>query len=1038
LGATSFNKIHWPGNTANDPTIQREQLANTFLRALGVPWLNRRYVVVYVNGTRRGTLMEDAQTPDNDMVKEYFPSDSNGYLYKVAWWMEFAPFLSGYALPNASGPQAMLLPYTTTGGAKKAGRYRFNFEYRVTADSANNRADLFSLIDAASSQGTPNYVRNMENLADMEIWMRVFAANHAAGNWDSFGCSSGQNLYAYAGTLGTRWSLMMFDFNIVLGTEVNYPPGQNLFTTLGGDTSMAAIYNEPTFRRMYWRALGELVTNGPLNLSLSVPLVNAKFGAFTANGLTVEDPNVNLIPWIAQASPLVAAQVNTANATNFSVNAGVVVSNNLAYLSGQAPFNVNTIWINGAAYPLTWTSVTNWVVTVPLQNGTNQFTIVGVDRNNQPIAGDTSSVSVIYSQANVSPTGQVVINEIMYAPAANNAQFVELYNASTNRAFDLSGWQLPALSYAFPNGSLIGPGNFLVLAANAAAFAAAYGATNPVFDTFSDTLPANGTLALVTSNNVTVAEVRYANQLPWPTNANGTGASLQLIDPHQDNWRVGNWSFTPSAATPGSPNNVAAALTQFPSLWINEVQADNLNGITNSAGQHAPWLELYNPGTNVVSLSGLYLANNYTNLLQWAAPSNAALNPGQFKVIFADGLATLSTTNELHTSFVLPSGTGSLALTRLATNGQPQVLDYLDYANIHPNDSYGSFPDGQSFNRQEFCQATPGAPNNGTSTPPPSFVNYTVPGGVYTQSFDSLPDPGTTSVNTANPVTISGITYSLANPFDCAYPVMASGNSGGLGLSALAGWYGSGVLGSKFGATDGDQTTGGQLSFGLPSSSNRALGLLATSSTGGTAFGLRLINGTSMTLNRMSLQFTGEVWRQSNVPKTLQFYYFIDRTGTSSFPSSATAFLPGLNVSFPTVAADSGGVAVDGTAPLNQAALSVQNQSITNWPPGAALWLVWQMTDSTGKAQGLGIGNLSFSATAPPPVPLNIQISGTNLLLNWSATSGQIYQLEYKDDLTAPAWTPLGGPVTGTGGTLILTNSFGTSLQRFYRFQLSN
>ena len=41
---------------------------------------------------------------------------------------------------------------------------------------------------------------------------------------------------------------------------------------------------------------------------------------------------------------------------------------------------------------------------------------------------------------------------------------------------------------------------------------------------------------------MTVAEVKYENQLPWPTNANGTGASLQLIDPHQDNWRAGNWA----------------------------------------------------------------------------------------------------------------------------------------------------------------------------------------------------------------------------------------------------------------------------------------------------------------------------------------------------------------------------------------------------------------------------------------------------------------------------------------------------------------
>jgi hypothetical protein len=496
-----------------------------------------------------------------------------------------------------------------------------------------------------------------------------------------------------------------------------------------------------------------------------------------------------------------------------------------------------------------------------------------------------------------------------------------------------------------------------------------------------------------------------------------------------------------TAIAPASPsrlNSAAASLTPFPSLWINELQADNLTGITNHAGQHTGWLELYNPSTNVIPLSGLYLANNYTNLLQWAFPSNAVINAGRFEVIFADGLTNLSTTNEMHTSFVLPSGTGSLALTRLATNGQQQVLDYVDYQNISPNDSYGSLPDGQSFDRQEFFQATPGAPNNGTATPPPSFVDYVVAGLVYTQNFDSLPDPGATSVNTANPVTINGVTYSLANPYDFAYPAMASGSSGGLGLSGLAGWYGTSALLSRFGATYGDQTTGGQISFGLPGSSNRALGLLATSSTGGTAFGVRLINGTAMTLNQMTLQFTGEVWRQSNLPKTLQFYYLIDPTGTAPFPGSATAFLPALNVSFPTVPADVGGAAVDGTSPLNQTNLSVLNQTITNWPPGAALWLVWQMTDSTGKAQGLGIDNLSFSAGMPLPLSVNIQVSGTNLFVTWPTATGQTYQLEYKNDLTAPTWTPLGSPVTGTGGTLTVTNNFGGSPQRFFRLQLVN
>ena len=387
----------------------------------------------------------------------------------------------------------------------------------------------------------------------------------------------------------------------------------------------------------------------------------------------------------------------------------------------------------------------------------------------------------------------------------------------------------------------------------------------------------------------------------------------------------------------------------------------------------------------------------------------------------------------------MPSRTGSLALTRLVyTNGQQQVLDYLDYQNINLNDSYGSYPDGQSFSRQEFFAATPGSANNGTATPPPSFIAYSQPGGVYTQNFDSLPNPGALSVNADNPVTNNGVIYSLANPYDFAFPVIASGKSGGLGISALAGWYGASVSSAQFGATSGDQTTGGDISFGLPSSANRALGLLATSSTKGTAFGARFINGSTTTLTRISLQVTGEVWRQSNLAKTLKCYYFIDATGTNTFPTNATAYVPALNVNLPTVPAATGGVAVDGTTPLNQTNLSVLNQSITNWPPGAALWLVWQMTDSTGKAQGLGIDNLSFSASVPLPVPLDIETSGTNLFLSWPGAIGQSYQVEYKDDLTAPAWIPQGSTVTGSGGTLTSTNDFGAATQRYFRLRLVN
>jgi spore coat protein CotH len=203
LGATSFNKIHVPGNNpGDDASLQREQLANTFLRALGVPWLNRRYVAVYVNGNRRGPLMEDAQVPGSDIVKEHWPNDDGGYLYKMQPWFEFEPLPSGATINFNNNAWCNLMPYTTTGGAEKVARYRYNFEIRRTADSYSDFTNVFSLIDAANSSSSPNYVANMENMANMENWMRVFAANHAAGNWDSLARKTRRTFTA----ISARWA----------------------------------------------------------------------------------------------------------------------------------------------------------------------------------------------------------------------------------------------------------------------------------------------------------------------------------------------------------------------------------------------------------------------------------------------------------------------------------------------------------------------------------------------------------------------------------------------------------------------------------------------------------------------------------------------------------------------------------------------------------------------------------------------------------------------------------------------------------------
>ncbi|MGO8675444.1 MAG: lamin tail domain-containing protein, partial [Limisphaerales bacterium] len=1207
-GVTSLDKQHVPGNGAlDDDTLQREQASFWMARQIGLRGQNRRYYVYFVNGNRLSPLMEDAQTPDGDVINEYFPTDNDGYLYKNHAWFEgdVEPQSTYMNFNNMSW--CVLGRFTTTNvGATnqyKLARYRWMYLARQYPVSASDYSGIFDLIGAANiPTNNPDYYAQMEAQVDTEEWLRLSAMEHATGDWDSFFTQNQWNMYTYKPTRG-KWTALKWDWNITMGggTSTWGPDGGNLFDYGSVDPVMATFHNYPAHQRAYLRAFQDIANNA-MNNSRVNPMLEAKYAAFVANGLsttpygglTVNDPRNALEGWIGTMHNSLLAALASSGVTNIPfVVKSVTVNNNLATISGTAPLAVKTLWFDGVAYPLTWPTLTGWTATIPLQPGSNLLSVLGVDINGQPVSGASTNITATFTGTVPSPVGQVVINEIMYNPLVPNAQYIELYNRSPNIAFDLSGWQLPGVGYTFPGGSMIQPNSFLVLAADRAAFATAYGPTNLVWDTFPGSLPASGELltllqpGLTPDSNVSVAQVLYANTPPWPAAASA-GSALQLIDARQDNWRVGNWTavqtnttaaphwvyvstsipatsstfllylesagdiylddiqlldingvnhlvdggfespldgvwnlttnFAQSAlstavqhsgnsslhivarepgtgsgnaiyqninpplslgqyytlslwylqttnggplvaelassstpvvvapapplsklalATPDAFNSVAATLTPFPPLWLNELQADNLTGIADAAGQHVPWIELYNPGLTVVSLNGLYLANNYSNLTQWAFPATATINPGQFKIIFADGQASLSTSTELHTSFVLPSPNGSLALSRLF-NGQPQVLDYVNYTNLPPNYSYGSLPDGQAFVRQQFSYPTPGGSNS--VVVPVSFIPYTAAGSVYTQDFNSLPNPGPASVNSANPVTINGLTYSLPDPFDFAAPPLATGQNGGLGLPGMAGWFGlasSLSAGSRFGASDGDQTTGGDISFGPSNGANRALGLLATSSTGPTAFGAKFINQTTTTFSSISLQFTGELWRQSDTPKTLQFYYLIDPTAAQPFSTSYSGSIPNLDVSFPTLAADAGGVAVDGTLASNQANLSVTNQPIANWPPGAALWLTWVMADSTGKAQGLAIDNLSFSAsafTSPPGLDLGaVSLENGSLTFSWPSVSGQTYRVQYKDSLESAEWNSITPDMPGTGSPLSVALPVSGVPQRFYR-----
>jgi hypothetical protein len=170
------------------------------------------------------------------------------------------------------------------------------------------------------------------------------------------------------------------------------------------------------------------------------------------------------------------------------------------------------------------------------------------------------------------------------------------------------------------------------------------------------------------------------------------------------------------ASTPGAANSVAAALTPFPALWINEV-APAGGGRVDGAGEADPWIELYNAGPRSRSLDGCSLSPDPAQLEAWTFPSGVVIPPHSTLLVWADGEAGETRPGEWHAGFRLPAGTGQVVLS-LREAGQPRVLDHLAYAEVPAGLSRGSLPDGQRWSRMVFNPPTPNAANGAVPAAP--------------------------------------------------------------------------------------------------------------------------------------------------------------------------------------------------------------------------------------------------------------------------------------------------------------------------------
>ncbi|MDB6065350.1 MAG: endonuclease [Pedosphaera sp.] len=284
--------------------------------------------------------------------------------------------------------------------------------------------------------------------------------------------------------------------------------------------------------------------------------------------------------------------------------------------------------------------------------------------------------------------------------------------------------------------------------------------------------------------------------------------------------------------------------------------------------------------------------------------------------------------------------------------------------------------------------------------------------GTYTQNFDSLAttNASTTWVDNSN----------LPNWY-------TSRASGGPSFTNYLTGTGSGNAGAIY-------------SFGVSSNSTqRALGLLVSGSTGVGAFGVRMSNDTVNAQANITVSFTGEEWRNANAAAIkLAFSYQIGSLLTNADSTNSQSWTSFTNLDFTTPAF--GGTipaTLDGTVASNQVVFSNVVLPGARLEPGQEIFLRWLLVRPTsGSSHGVGIDNLtvSFTATNPAPVAPSIitQPASKTVFL------GDLASFSVTASGTAPftyQWyfPNLSSPLSGaTNQTLTLTNAHLTDVGTYF------
>ena len=318
----------------------------------------------------------------------------------------------------------------------------------------------------------------------------------------------------------------------------------------------------------------------------------------------------------------------------------------------------------------------NWQFTVPDQNPQTQIWLV-------PDVED------------------LVINEIMYNSPGTDEEWIELYNNS-DQAINLENWRVCDNDQAHPN--IVIPAGYGIDAGAYFTISIASGGNFPFTPDFDGTgnfgLNNGGdAVRLWRADNLLVDVVDYDDGSPWPTQPDGNGPSLSLIDPSFDNALGESWDASlQDGGTPGAENfpplpytivtspNGGEVITQgdmFTITWEYDLWTGDIDILLTKEGND-PELIVSNISVGDLSYNWTVMAtqqpgNDYKILIQPTDPLNPSDDSDDYF--------------QINEAVYIPN----LVITEIMYNPPESGGDSLEFIEIYNNDDIAVDMDGYSF-----------------------------------------------------------------------------------------------------------------------------------------------------------------------------------------------------------------------------------------------------------------------------------------------------------------------------------------------------